>query len=517
MMQDLSRRHFIAGAIASGGLTGLSSATAAPAASSTLFREVLLVDGTGAVPRPANVLVVGDRIARITRPARSEGAAGARIVEGAGRVLTPGFIDLHTHGDPLTRSYESYLAMGVTTITLGQDGGEPGPDTGHYADTFAWRRAVGRAPLDTNIAMLVGHGTVRHLAGVPDSVRRPDAAQLARMTARLEAEFRAGAFGLSFGLEYVPGIYTETRELAALGRVVARHDGVAMSHMRSENDDAVEASIDELVASVPHGRAHISHLKVVFGHGEARAQALLDYIAAERRRGIRLTADEYPYNAGYTTIGLLFPEWALPPSDYAAVVRERRQQLADHLQARMTRRGGPQALLIGTPPYAGKTLAEIAQESGRPYVDILIALGPQGASGAHFTMDQALQDRLLVDPNVAFSTDGGPGMRHPRATGTYAKLIQDYVVRNRKMTLQEMVRKATGFPARILRLPDRGLIRPGAKADLLLFDPARVRARSTYVDPLAMAEGFDLVMVNGQRAFAEGRKVGAAGALLRAV
>ena len=243
-----------------------------------------------------------------------------------------------------------------------------------------------------------------------------------------------GAFGLSFGLEYVPGIYTALPELAALGRVVARHDGVAMSHMRSENDDAVEASIDELIASVPHGRPHISHLKVVFGHGEARARALLAFLAAKRRQGVRLTADEYPYNAGYTTIALLFPEWALPPSDYAAVVRDRRQALADHLQARMTRRGGPEALLFGTPPYAGKTLAEVAREAGRPYVEILIALGPEGASGAHFTMDQALQDRLLVDPHVAFSTDGGPGMRHPRATGTYAKLVQDYVVRDHKLT-----------------------------------------------------------------------------------
>jgi N-acyl-D-aspartate/D-glutamate deacylase len=336
------------------------------------------------------------------------------------------------------------------------------------------------------------------------------------MAARLDSELRAGAFGLSFGLEYVPGIYSETAELAALGRVVARHGGVAMSHMRSENDDAVEASIDELVASVPNGRAHISHLKVVFGHGEARARALLDYIVAKRRRGIRLTADEYPYNAGYTTIGLLFPEWALPPSDYAAVVRDRRQELADHLTARMTRRGGPGALLFGTPPHAGKTLAQVAQEAGRPFVDILIGLGPEGGYGAHFTMDQALQDALLVDRHVAFSTDGGPGMRHPRATGTYAKLIEDYVVRDRKLTLQEMVRKATGFPAEILRLRDRGIVRAGAKADLVLFDPARIRARSSYVDPLIMAEGFDLVMVNGQRAFAEGRKVGAAGALLRA-
>ena len=516
MTHNLSRRHFIAGAIASGGLSGLKAGAAAPAASSTLFRDVLLVDGTGASPRLADVLVVGDRIARITRPSRREGAGGARIVEGGGRALTPGFIDLHTHGDPLRSSYDSYLAMGVTTISLGQDGSGPGPDTGPLSRTEAWRRTVDDVPLDTNVALLVGHGTIRHAAGVPDSVRVPDAAQLALMAARLDAEYRAGIFGLSFGLEYVPGIYTQRQELAALGRVVARHDGVAMSHMRSENDDAIEASIDELIASAPHGRVHISHLKVVFGHGEARARALLDYLAAKRRQGVRLTADEYPYNAGYTTIALLFPEWALPPSNYAAVVRARRQELADHLERRMTRRGGPGALLFGTPPHAGKTLAEVARETGQTYVDILIGLGPEGGSGAHFTMDQALQDRLLVDPNVAFSTDGGPGMRHPRATGTYARLIEDYVVRDHKLPLQEMVRKATGFPARILRLRNRGLIRPGAKADLLLFDPARVRARSTYVDPLATAEGFDLVMVNGQQAFAEGRKVGSAGALLRA-
>ncbi|HEY5713619.1 MAG TPA: amidohydrolase family protein [Allosphingosinicella sp.] len=514
MNHKFSRRELIAGAIASGGLASLPLLATGPAASSTLFRDVTLVDGTGAPPRPANVLVVGDRIARIQRPSRGESPTGTQVVDGSGRVLAPGFIDLHTHGDPLRSSYETYLAMGVTTVTLGQDGG--GPTQGQDTDTEAWRRAVDAAPLDTNVAALVGHGTIRHAAGIADSVRRPDAAQLARMAARLDAELRAGAFGLSFGLEYVPGIYSQTSELAALGRVVARHGGVAMSHMRSENDDAVEASIDELVASVPNGRAHISHLKVVFGHGEARARALLDYIAAKRRRGIRLTADEYPYNAGYTTIGLLFPEWALPPSDYAAVVRDRRQELADHLVARMTRRGGPGALLFGTPPHAGKTLAQVAQEAGRPFVEILLALGPEGGYGAHFTMDQALQDALLVDPHVAFSTDGGPGMRHPRATGTYAKLIEEYVVRDRKLTLQEMVRKATGFPAEILRLRDRGIVRPGAKADLVLFDPARIRARSSYVDPLNMAEGFDLVMVNGQRAFAEGRKVGASGALLRA-
>ena len=514
MNHKLSRRQLIAGAVATGGLSVLPIRAAEPGNTSTLFRDVSLVDGTGAAPRPANVLVTGDRIARITAPSRERVPPGTRVVEGAGRVLAPGFIDLHTHGDPLRSPYDGFLAMGVTTITLGVDGS--GPGLAQDRDTESWRGAVARAPLDTNVALLVGHGTIRRAAGIADSVRRPDAAQLRRMAALLDAEFRAGIFGFSYGLEYVPGIYTEAAEHAALGRVAARYDGVVMSHMRSENDDAIEASIEELIASAGGARPHISHLKVVFGRGEARARALLDFLAAKRHSGVDLTADEYPYEAGFTGIAILFPEWALPPTDYAAIVRTRRQELYDYLDRRMTRRGGPGALLLGTGAHAGKTLAQVAQEAGQHHVDILIDLGPEGGSGAHFTMDKVLQDVLLVDPHVAFSTDGGPGQRHPRGAGTYAKLIEEYVVRDRKLTIQEMVRKATGYPARILRLRDCGTVRVGAKADLLLFDPARVRARSTYVDPFAKAEGFDLVMVNGGAAYAEGGKVGASGALLRA-
>lgn len=509
MNDKLTRRQLIAG-----GLASLATPAVGQADGATLFREVSLVDGTGAPPRAADVLVTGDRIARVTTPSRERVPSAMRVIEGGGRVLTPGFIDLHTHGDPLRSPYDGFLAMGVTTITLGVDGS--GPGTSENLDTAGWRRAAARAPLDTNVALLVGHGTVRHAARIPDSVRRPDSNQLERLAAVLEAEFRAGIFGLSYGLEYVPGIYTEAAEHRVLGEVVARHGGVIMSHMRSEDDDAIEASIDEFIASAGRARAHISHLKVVYGRGEARARALLDFLAEKRRQGVDLTADEYPYEAGFTGIGILFPEWALPPTDYAAILRDRRSELRDHLERRMTRRGGPGALLLGTGPHAGKTLAQVAEAAGRPYADVLIDLGPEGGQGAHFTMDKALQDRLLVDPHVAFSTDGGPTQRHPRGAGTYAKLIEDYVVRDRRLTLEDMVRKATSYPARILRLPDRGTIREGAKADLNLFDPAKVRARATWVDPFARAEGFDLVMVNGRPAYAGGRKVGRAGALLRA-
>jgi N-acyl-D-aspartate/D-glutamate deacylase len=513
MARNLTRRHVIGGAMMAGGLASWP-VRAALAERPTLFRDVLLVDGTGARPRLASVLVTGDRIARILPPGGRAAESATRVVAGEGRVLAPGFIDMHSHGDPLHDSYEGFLAMGVTTVTLGQDG--EGPRIGNDLDPKSWMDAVDRKPIDVNVALLAGHGTLRRAAGVADSVRRPDAAGLERMAAQLDRELRLGAYGISYGLEYVPGIYSEAPELGNLGKVVARYGGVCMSHMRSENDDEIEASIDELVASSLPARPHISHFKSVFGKGEARARALLAFVAAIRARGVDLTADEYPYEAGYTGIAILFPKWALPPTDYAGVLAARRQELRDYLIARMTRRGGPGALLIGTPPYAGKTLAEAAQQEGMHYADLLLKLGPEGGSGAHFTMDKALQDTLLVDPHVSFSTDGGPGMRHPRATGTYAKLVEDYVIRDGRLTIEEMVRKATGFPAQTLRLADRGVVRAGAKADLVLFDPNKVRARSTYVDPFAMAEGFDLVMVNGQPAFERGRRVGYSGKLLRA-
>lgn len=513
MDSQVTRRNLVRGALAGGALAALPGRLSGQGGASTYFREVLLVDGSGRAPHLADVLVSGDRIAAINPPGGS--APGqARMIAGEGRVLAPGFIDTHTHGDPLSQSYDAFLAMGVTTVLLGLDGS--GPRLDGDLDLQSWLAAAARALLQTNVAALASHGTLRRASGISDAARRPDAAALDRMAARLDAELSAGAFGLSCGLEYVPGIYAQGAELASLGRTVARHGGVVMSHMRSENDEDVETSIDELIASAGTARPHISHLKVVLGKGEARARRLLDYVAAKRRSGIDLTVDAYPYTASYTGIALLFPEWALPPTDYPAVVAGRRQELRDHLIARMTLRNGPDALLIGTGPNAGKTLAQAAKEAGLHFADLLIRLGPAGASGAHFIMDEALQDILVLDPDVAIATDGGPGMRHPRATGTYAKLIERYVVAEKRLPIEAAVRKATALPARILGLRDRGTIRVGAKADLILFAPERVKARSTYIDPFAPALGFDMVFTNGQLAYAEGQALGRAGQLLRA-
>ena len=521
-MRDAWSRRDVLAAMAAGTACTLMPtrlpARAAPEATAggMALRDVLLVDGSGQSGRHTDVLVRGDRIERIGRVSDAD-ARGLRIVDGGGRVLAPGFIDLHTHGNPLEDAYTQFLAMGVTTIVLGQDGGSaslPGAD--HAADSLpSWMDAVARATPDVNVATLSGHGTLRRRAGIDDGTRRPSAAQLARMQAILGHDLQAGAFGLSTGLEYVPGRYADMRELAGLGPVIAHFDAVAMSHMRSEDADDVRDSIRELVAASGPARAHVSHLKMVYGKGAAAAEELLAFLQSLRTPTQPLTADAYPYEASYTGVAIVFPEWALPPTDYPTVLQTRREELRAYLQQRMEKRNGPDALLFGTGPHAGKTLEQVAAEQGKPFADALLDIGPGGGQAAHFVMDRALQDRLLLDPHVALCTDGSPGGSHPRSAGTYAKWIEEFVVRQPRVKLEEAVRKATSYPASILRLPDRGTIREGAKADLVLFDPARVHAKADYVHPTLQAEGFDLVVVNGQAAFEGGEAVQRAGRLLR--
>ena len=306
-----------------------------------LIRNASVVDGTGASAYRANVLVKGDTIAAIDTQMRAD-ATAARVIDANGRTLAPGFIDLHTHGDPIEKSFENFLAMGVTTVVVGQDGDSVGLEAAPAEVPFAqWAAAAEAAGVQVNVAALSGHGSIRHLAQIPDSARHLNAEQTARMRAVLRADLQAGTYGMSTGLEYVPGIYSEPEEVLELAREVGAAGGVVMSHMRSENDETINQSIDELAAQGAYARVHISHLKVVFGKGAERGRQLLAVIDSKRKAGIDLTADAYPYTAGYTGIAILFPEWALPPTDYKTVVAERRAELAAYLERRMTRRGGP--------------------------------------------------------------------------------------------------------------------------------------------------------------------------------
>jgi N-acyl-D-aspartate/D-glutamate deacylase len=464
----------------------------------TRIRNAYVIDGLGNPARAADIYIRDGFIMQLT-DVDEKSALVTKTIDAQGRVVAPGFIDVHAHGDPLeTPEFENFLAQGVTTITLGQDGSSP-----EVENLGAWLDTVRDRGIGVNLAMFVGHGTLRKLTGIghnPD----PSSDQLQRMLEMLDNALDY-CFGLSTGLEYNPGLHASQDELLALSKVVGKRSRLIMSHMRNEDDDQLEKSIDELLNQGEYTRVHIAHLKSVYGKGRARAEELLRKLDQARQAGIAITADVYPYVASYTGLSLLFPLWAKTAEDFAIAKRDRRAELEAYLVKRITRRNGPAATLLGTDPYTGKTLADLEVELGLPFEKILIdVIGPQGASAAYFIMDDALQSRLLEDSNITVSSDGSPTGFHPRGHGTFAKIIEEYVVTRNTLLLEEAVRKMTSFAASVLGLTDRGSIEPGKAADLVIFDPEQVRARATYPAPIQLADGFDVVLVNGEIAFESG-------------
>jgi N-acyl-D-amino-acid deacylase len=468
-----------------------------------------VIDGTGRAPYRADILIRGNLIVHIGEVDIAH-IEVREIVDAAGMTVAPGFIDAHAHGDPLTTpDFINFLSMGVTTITLGQDGSSPETE-----DIAEWMDRVDETVPGVNVVMLVGHGTVRNLAGVDYRIET-DEQDLARMAGIVERAMEAGCFGLSTGLEYEPGSLAGIDELAAIAEPVGRHGGLVMSHMRSEDEDKIEEALEELLTQGLRARCpvHVSHIKITYGKEVSRAANLLARMEAVRREGLRITADIYPYTASYTGIGIVFPDWAKPPHDYEQVVSTRRDELAAFLRNRIAQRNGPEATLFGTEPWVGMTLAEVAEQLGKPFEEVLIDdIGLRGASAAYFVMSDAVQERLLRDPHVMISSDGSPTMRHPRGYGTFARVLRKYVRERELLSLEEAVHKMTGLTAQTLGLDateqPRGLIRKNFVADIVVFDPVLVVDRATYEEPHLLAEGFDHVIVNGIPAISNGELTG---------
>jgi N-acyl-D-amino-acid deacylase len=468
-----------------------------------LIENGMVLDGLGSEASVMDVFIRDGEIVLIDDMeslSRNNSIEIGQRIDASGRMVAPGFIDVHSHGDPLqTPEFENFLAQGVTTITLGQDGDSPATE-----NLAQWMEQVEAQGIGVNLAMFVGHGTLRELAGIGREPA-PDAERMQRMLEMLDSNLEV-AFGLSTGLEYNPGLNASAEELLALAEVVGRKDRVIMSHMRNEDDDQIEASMAELIAQGEFARVHIAHMKSVYGRGAARAEELLALMQEARDKGYEITADVYPYNASYTGIGILFPVWAKTQEQFDAAMPERREELAEYLRNRVTLRNGPEATLLGTDPYTGKTLADLERELEMPFEDILIdVIGPQGASGAYFVMNDELQSRLLQDPFVGVSSDGSPTGFHPRGHGTFAKIIEEYVVNRQVISLTEAVRKMTSFAAQTLGLEDRGSIEVGKAADIVIFNPDNVRAMANYPEPLQLATGFNTVLVNGETAFQNGK------------
>lgn len=415
-------------------------------------------------------------------------------------ILSPGFIDLHAHGNPLKDpDFANFLSMGVTTICLGQDGTSP-----NFDDISEWISLVEKKPLGPNIALFVGHGTLRLLSNILYK-KNPNPTDFDRMDTLLIDAMNAGCFGMTTGLEYSPGKFADSIELDRLAQIIGKQDGIIMSHIRNEDDLELENSLRELIRLGNWCPVHVSHLKSVYGKGVKRGTEIINILEQANREGLQVTADLYPYLASYTGIGILFPDWAKPPNIYAEVINEQKEKLKTFLRDKVNSRNGPAATLFGSGKYKGQTLAEVAQEENIDFTDILINLGPAGASAAYFIMDDSLQSTLIESSLAAIGSDGSPTMYHPRGYGTHAKIIEEFVVKRKTLTLEEALTKMTSLPAKILGISDRGSIIRGAKADLVLFNPQKVEAKATFEDPYQVANGFDLVIVNGQITLKDGK------------
>ncbi|WP_372918631.1 amidohydrolase family protein [Salegentibacter sp.] len=458
-----------------------------------LIRNATLVDGSGKDKFKAHVLVRNSEIVQIERDTSLEFSA-EKTIDADGLVLSPGFIDTHSHGNPLeTPGFKNFLAMGVTTITLGQDGYSPSE-----RDLNQWMDEVQKIQPATNIAMFAGHNTLRQLSGVNYDTL-PGEEGLVEMEKLLQNAMDAGVFGMTTGLEYNPGNFSGEVELERLAKIVGKNGGLIMSHMRNEDDSELENSIKELLAQGKHCPVHISHIKSVYGKGEPRATEIISLLEEARAEGIEVTADLYPYSASYTGIAIVFPDWAKKPNDYESVLKTRKAELQEFLRNKIADRNGPEATLIGSGKFKGKSLEQISKELNKPFEDVLIEdIGPYGAGGAYFIMDDELQQTLMQHELVNICSDGSPTMRHPRGYGSFAKIIETYVMGEKMLSLEQAIHKMTGMPAEILGIEDRGLIKEGYKADLLLFDPSEIKEMATYEEPHKLAEGFKYVLVNGK-------------------
>lgn len=480
-----------------------------------------VVDGTGAAGFQADVAVRGDRIVAVSRAPLAR-ANARRVIDAAGRVVAPGFIDLHSHLDPLLRlpGAESLLRQGVTTALGGPDGGSPLP-LAPYLDSAA------AAGLGINVAFLVGHNAVREqVMGMAD--RAPTADELARMQGLVRQGMADGAWGMSTGLKYLPGAFSTTNEVVALARVAADSGGIYTSHLREEGVGLIEGVAEAIEigrrAGIP---VVLTHHKVVgkpMWGASARTLAMVD---SARRAGVDVVADQYPYTATYTGIGVLVPSWAMAGGDSAFARRLAAPALRDSIVRGivhniLTDRGGGDIsrVQLARVPWMraleGKTLADWARERGlAPTPDVgarlvIEAVQRGGVSAIYHVLDDGDVDRIMRHPLTMIASDGrltqpGDGHPHPRWYGTFPRVLGHYVRERRLLTLEQAVAKMTGMPAARLGLADRGRVAPGFVADLVVFDPATVADRATFAEPHQYPVGISAVVVNGVLAADETR------------
>jgi len=492
---------------------GLSLLMSSTALASTLIVGARVVDGTGAPSRAVSVRLDDDRIVAVGKLAR---APGDTVVDASGLVLTPGFIDAHSHHDrqaEQTPDMTPLTAQGVTTIVVGEDGESSFPLKTYFA-------GLEKAPLAINVASYTGHGSLRERAMGSDYRRPATPAEIAAMQAELTSDLEAGSLGLSTGLEYDPGIFSTPAEVMALARTAAAGHGRYISHLRSE-DVKLDAAIDEIIAIGREAKlpVQISHLKIAIVDRWGQAPQILARLDAARAQGVDITADVYPYEYWQSNLAVLLPERNF--NDLTA---------ARFALTKLTTPAGMRlAVFAPDPSLVGKTIADIAAERGADPAETYLTLTRQSEAYhlAHPEVDRvdavigtamtgADIDAFIGWDHAVICSDGMTHGLHPRGFGAFARILRVYVREKQALTLEQAVHKMTAQTAAQLGIAGRGTIMPGAFADLVLLDPATVADRSDITHPNALATGVAKVWVNGALVFQDGHATGARpGAVVR--
>jgi len=481
------------------------------------IRNGRVLDGDGNPWFEADVAIKGDRIAAVGRLAD---AGAVQVVDATGLLVAPGFIDTHTHAgrgltDPVLSAAQPQLAEGITTVFVNPDGGGP-------VDLAAQREALLRDGLGVNAAQLVPHGSVREaVLGMQARLATPE--ELARMQELVRRGMEQGAWGLSSGPFYAPGSYSDTAELVALARVAGELGGAYQSHIRDESDYTIGvlAAVDEVIAVARGARlpAIVTHVKALGPSVWGFSMAIAEHIERARAQGLEVWADQYPYAASATGLAAaLLPRWAQAGGREAVAARfadpATRAKIRDEVAANLERRAGADRIqfrrVADDPSIEGLTLAQVARARRVDPVDLAMTLLEKGG-GPAIVSHAMLEDdvRLLMRrPWTMTASDGdlvpfGQGVPHPRSYGTFPRKLR-YALDEHVITLEDAVRSMTSLPARVFRVDGRGELRPGAFADLVVFDPALVRDTATFTKPHQLAEGMRDVFVNGRAAIRDG-------------
>jgi N-acyl-D-aspartate/D-glutamate deacylase len=489
-----------------------------PVEADLVIRGGTLYDGSGAAPVAGDLAIRGDRIVAV---GTFKVAGKPEELDAKGLCVAPGFIDLHNHSDSSitsekVRGNPNFLRQGCTTIVTGNCGGG-------VVDVARYFATIEKQGAGTHVVHLMPQGAVR--SAVIGSVERPpSAAELDKMRQLVDQGMRDGAFGMSTGLIYVPGTFTDTKELIELAKVVARHGGIYASHIRDEGTGVLAAIEEAMTIGRDAGcPIHVSHLKASGPRAWGLGNDICTFIEKARAAGLKVTADQYPYPASSTSLeAMVISPWVREGGRKQMLARlddeKTGPKVRQDIEKNLKERGDGSRLQIAAyakkPDWVGKSIQQIAQECKTSPLEICLEIQRNGgASVIHFGMSEEDVRIISMRPFVATASDGSARLRgsdkpHPRSYGTFPRKIGEFAHRRGYLSVEQAIRSSSGLPADILGLTDRGYLRPGLVADVVVFDLGRLKDPATYQEPHQYATGFKRVFVAGKAAVADDEVTG---------